>query len=188
MDYAPDYGYYVSDVARMWPVSGTYAPWQRELLQLVLEFRTVVLAGIRPGVTVEAILDEARAAMEPVVARTRFSKPEYEKGARRMLETGGGVFSHTVGMAVHDVGDYRSAPLKPGQVFAVDPQLWVPEKKLYIRYEDTVVVTETGVENFTAFLPVELDDIEAQVRGKGVLQRRPALGEAEFEALRAPGR
>ena len=87
-------------------------------------------------------------------------------------------------MAVHDVGGYRQAPLKPGQVFAVDPQLWVPEEKLYIRYEDTVVVTETGVENFTAFLPSELDAIEAVVRGKGVLQSLPALTEAGFDALR----
>ncbi len=102
-----------------------------------------------------------------------------------MLETSGGAFSHPVGMAVHDVGGYRDAPLEPGQVFALDPQLWVPEDRLYIRYEDTVVVTETGVENFTAFLPSELDAIEAVVRGKGVLQSLPALTEADFEALRA---
>ena len=88
----------------------------------------------------------------PVFARTRFSKPVYEAAARKLVETGGGVFSHTVGMAVHDVGGYRGL-LKPGQVFSVDPQLWVPEENLYFRYEDTVVVTETGVENFTAFLP-----------------------------------
>jgi Xaa-Pro aminopeptidase len=101
-----------------------------------------------------------------------------------MVKTSGGVFSHTVGMAVHDVGSYRQAPLKPGQVFAVDPQLWVPEETLYIRHEDTVVVTETGFENFTAFLPAELDAIEAVVRGTGVLQAAPALSEAGFAALR----
>jgi Xaa-Pro aminopeptidase len=166
-------------------VGGTYAPWQRELLQFVLEWRNAILPRIRPGVTTDAILAEARAAMEPVVARTRFSKPEYEKAARKMLETSGGAFSHPVGMAVHDVGGYRDAPLRPGQVFALDPQLWVPEDRLYIRYEDTVVVTETGVENFTAFLPSELDAIEAVVRGKGVLQSLPALTEADFAALRA---
>jgi Xaa-Pro aminopeptidase len=184
MDYAPDYHYYVSDIGRMWPVGGAYAPWQRELLQFVLEWRNAVLPRIRPGVTTDAILAEARAAMEPVLARTRFSKPDYEKAARKMLETSGGVFSHPVGMAVHDVGAYRQSPLKPGQVFALDPQLWVPEESLYIRYEDTVVVNETGVENFTAFLPAELDAIEAVVRGKGVLQALPALTEAGFEALR----
>jgi Xaa-Pro aminopeptidase len=185
MDYAPDYRYYVSDIGRMWPVNGRYAPGQRELLQLVLEWRNAVLPRIRPGVTADAILDEARAAMAPVLARTRFSKPVYEAAARKMLETGGGVFSHPVGMSVHDVGGYRQAPLKPGQVIAIDPQLWVPEETLYIRYEDTVVVTDTGVENFTAFLPSELDAIEAVVRGGGgVLQSVPPLGEAQLDALR----
>jgi Xaa-Pro aminopeptidase len=185
MDYAPDYHYYVSDIGRMWPVSGTYAPGQRELLQVVLEWRNAVLARIRPGATTDAILGEARAAIEPVLARTRFSKPEYEKAARKMVETSGGVFSHPVGMSVHDVGEYQQAPLRPGQVFAVDPQLWVPEETLYIRWEDTVAVTEDGAENFSAFVPADLDAIEAVVRQKGILQAAPGLAEAAFEALRA---
>jgi len=41
-------------------------------------------------------------------------------------------------------------------VFSVDPQMWVREENLYLRFEDTVVVTETGVENFTDFIPMEL--------------------------------
>src|SRR5262249_46277497 len=115
-------------------------------------------------------MEEAKRAMEPVFARTKFSKEIYEKACRRLVETGGGVFSHTVGMAVHDVGGYRG-PLRPGQVFSIDPQLRVPEENLYLRYEDTVVVTESGVENFTAFLPSELADIEKLVQAKGVVQK-----------------
>ncbi len=69
-------------------------------------------------------------------------------------------------------------------MFSVDPQLWVPEETLYIRYEDTVVVTADGVENFTAFLPVELDALEAEVGRGGVQQALPALDDAGFEALR----
>jgi Xaa-Pro aminopeptidase len=76
-------------------------------------------------------------------------------------------------MAVHDVGRYAGEPLKPGQVFSVDPQLRVPEENLYLRYEDTVVVTEKGVENFTDFLPSELDDMEKLVQEKGVVQKVP---------------
>ena len=170
MDYSPDYRYYVSDIGRMWPVNGKYAPWQRELLQFVLEYRNAVMTRIRPGVSTQTVLTEARQAMDPILARTKFSKPIYEQAAKRMLETSGGVFSHTVGMAVHDVGSYR-AMLKPGHVFSVDPQLWVPEESLYIRYEDTVVVTDTGVLNFTDFLPSELADLEKLTLEKGVVQK-----------------
>ncbi|HSB62466.1 MAG TPA: Xaa-Pro peptidase family protein [Vicinamibacteria bacterium] len=184
MDYAPDYRYYVSDVGRMWPADGRYRPWQRELLQLVLDYRNAVLARIRPGVTPERVQAEAKAAMEAVFARTRFSKPIYEAAARRLVDTGGGVFSHTVGMAVHDVSGYREG-LEPGHVFSVDPQLRVPEEGLYLRYEDTVVVTENGVENFTAFLPSELDALEALSRETGIVQSVPGLSDDAFARLAA---
>ncbi len=116
MDYSPDYHYYVSDIGRMWPVNGDFKPWQRELLEFVLTYRNEIMKRIRPGVTARQIMDEARAAMEPVFERTQFSKPTFEKAARTLVETGGGVFSHLVGMAVHDVGRYRNEPLKPGLV------------------------------------------------------------------------
>ena len=79
-------------------------------------------------------------------------------------------------LVLHDVGSYVDAPLRPGTVFSVDPTLRVPEENLYLRYEDTVVVTDTGVENFTDFLPSELDDIEALMQEEGVLQKVPAVG------------
>jgi Xaa-Pro aminopeptidase len=175
MDYAPDYRYYVSDIGRVFPVNGKYSAWQRELLQFVLEYHKAVMTRIRPGVTPMQIRQEAAKAMESVFARTKFSKPIYEKAARALVDTGGGVFSHTVGMAVHDVGTYANAPLKPGQVFSVDPQLWVREENLYLRYEDTGVVTETGFENFTDFLPMELDEMERLVLEKGVVQKVPPI-------------
>ena len=49
----------------------------------------------------------------------------------------------------------------------------MPEENLYLRYEDTIVVTDTGFENFTDFLPMELDDMERLVLEKGVVQKVP---------------
>lgn len=174
MDYAPDYGYYTSDIGRMWPVNGEFNPQQRELCQFILEYHKTILSRIRPGVTAEQIMEEAKTAMEDVFRRTTFSKPIYEQAARRLVDTGGGVFSHTVGMAVHDVASYRSGPLKPGQVFAIDPQLRVREEGLYMRIEDNVVVTEDGIENFTRFAPSELDEIEKLIKEEGIVQIRQA--------------
>lgn len=182
MDYAPDYGYYTSDVARMWPVNGKFSAEQRELLQFVLEYRNACLSRIRPGVKVRAIMEEAKAAMEPVFKRTRFSKPLFEAAARNLVNTGGGVFSHPVGLAVHDDGDYSRDVLKPGQVFSIDPQLRVPELNFYYRYEDVVVVTETGYENFTEFLPVELNEIEKLVGQGGLLQKMPPVPEKDVRS------
>lgn len=170
MDYAPDFRYYVSDIGRMWPVSGTFTPWQRELLQVILEYRNTILDILRPGITTDQVLGEAREQMKPFMRKYKFSKNIYRKAAEKMILTGGGVLSHPVGMAVHDDGPYRNGPLKKGHVFAVDPQMWVPEENLYLRYEDTIVITEEGMENFTDFLPSELNDLESLVREKGILQ------------------
>ena len=111
----------------------------------------------------------------PVLARTTWSKPVYEQAARKMVETGGGTLSHPVGLAVHDDGPYNRGPLKVGQVFSIDPQLWVPEETLYIRYEDVIAITPDGYENFTEFLPTSLDDLERLVGKGGIgLQVQPA--------------
>lgn len=175
MDYAPDYGYYTSDIGRMWPVNGKFKKWQRELCQFILTYHKEILKRIRPGVTAQQVMDEVKVVMEKVFEKTILSKPYYETALRKMVNTGGGVFSHTVGMAVHDVGRYRSKPLVPGLVFAVDPQLRVPEENLYMRIEDTIVVTEDGIENMTRFAPSELDDIEKMIKGKGMVQQFPPV-------------
>ena len=108
MDYAPDYRYYVSDIGRVWPVNGKYNAWQRELLQFVLEYHKAVLTRIRPGVTADADPRRGRRRRWNRCSPGRSSRsPIYEQAARTLVETGGGVFSHTVGMAVHDVGGYR---------------------------------------------------------------------------------
>ena len=176
LDYAPDYHYYVSDITRMWPVSGKFSSVERELLGFVLLYRNTVMQRIRPGLTPAQIQEQAKAAMEPVFARTRFSKPIYEQAAHNLVDGGGGIFSHPVGMAVHDDGDYANGPLKPGQVFSIDPQLRVPEENRYLRYEDVIVITPDGYENFTDFLPTELGDIEKLVGLGGILQKAPAGG------------
>ena len=173
MDFAPDYRYYTSDIGRMWPVNGRFSPAQRELLSFVLAYRNAVLKQLRPGAMTTEILLAAKAEMEPVLAATRFSKPIYEDAARKLVTTGGGVLSHPVGLAVHDDGPYHPGPLRPGHVFSVDPQLWVPEENLYYRYEDVVVITDTGYLNFTDFLPTGLDAIEKAVRTGGLLQKVP---------------
>jgi Xaa-Pro aminopeptidase len=175
MDYAPDYRGYTSDIGRMFPVNGTYSPLQRELYGFVVAYHKAVLERIGPGLTADEVHAGAAEAMADVVAGAPWSKPVYEAAARRMLEFKGHL-SHPVGMAVHDVGGYRDRPLESGVVLTVDPQMWVPEEKLYVRVEDTVVVTEEGIESFTGFVPLDLDDVEALMRQDGMIQAYPPEG------------
>ena len=163
MDSAPDYKCYTSDIGRTWPVNGVYTTWQRELYGYIVKYQQTLLGLLRPGLMADDILKTAAERMAGVVASTRFSKRIYEESARRTLEFKGHL-SHPVGLSVHDVGPYRHKPLEPGVVLSVDAMMWVPEEQLYIRCEDTVVITADGIENFTAAAPLDPDTIEAVMR------------------------
>jgi Xaa-Pro aminopeptidase len=174
MDYAPDCSCYASDIGRMWPVNGRYEKWQRQLYGFVVEYHLLLLELIAPGKTAAEICAEAAAKMMPIVERTRWMRPSFAEAARTLLNSEK-QFTHTVGMAVHDVGQYKEAALRPGIVFALDPQLWVPDEKLYIRVEDTVVITDGDVENLTPNCPHELDAVERLMTEPGLIQLRPDL-------------
>jgi Xaa-Pro aminopeptidase len=162
VDCGPDYRYYASDITRIWPVNGRYDPVQRELYGFIVEYHRALLRHLRPGVTREQVQDEAAADMAPIVERTRWSKAIYAEAARRCLAFPHHL-SHSVGMAVHDVGNYRGRPMEPGLVLTVDPQLIIPEERRYLRVEDTVAITADGIENFHGFVTLDLDETEALV-------------------------
>jgi Xaa-Pro aminopeptidase len=169
IDYAPDYRYYTSDIGRVWPVSGRWESWQLELYGFILRYHRALLSRIRAGATADAVLDDTRAEMREVFDATTWSEPEFERAAREALDFRGHL-SHPVGMAVHDVGAYRDRPFEVGLVFSVDPMLWVPERRLYVRCEDTIAVTADGHENFTGFVPLDPEEIEAELAQDGLLQ------------------
>ena len=179
MDYAPDVGYYMSDVTRMWPVNGTFNAWQRELYGFYLATYRAILDHIRPGATAATIKSEAGADMDRILAATKFSKPVYAQAAKDFVESykkSPPRLGHWVGMATHDVGSYEG-PLRPGMVFTIEPALRVPEEQIYIRLEDVVFITEKGAENVTSSLPMDMEAIEKVMKEEGMLQRYPRLPE-----------
>ncbi|MCH7753860.1 M24 family metallopeptidase, partial [candidate division KSB1 bacterium] len=174
MDYAPDYHYYTSDVTRMWPVNGKFSKGQRQLCNFIVAYRDALFRYIRPGITSNEVLDSAAKDMERYLVGKTFAKSAHFKAVKAGLKFRGH-FQHSVGMAVHDVGRARGVKLQPGMVFTIDPMIWIPEEKLYVRIEDMAVVTSDGVENMSAFVPSRPEDIERIMAEKGVIQFRPPV-------------
>lgn len=174
MDIAPDYKYYTSDLARMWPVNGSYTKDQRDMYGFIIDYRNTLLKYIRPGVTPSQVMEESAAEMKKILEKIEFSKEIYKKACEDAFSFRGHL-SHPVGLAVHDVGVYSNQILKPGMVFSIDPMIWVHQEKLYIRMEDVVVVTQDGVENLSEDLPADMDELEALIREEGIIQKLPAV-------------
>ncbi len=179
MDFAPDVGYYMSDVTRMFPVNGKFNDWQRELYGFYLGCYRAILKAIRPAVTAQVIKQEAAAEMQKILAASKFSKPTYERAAREFVtsyeqsaKNPRTTLGHWVGMATHDVG-FDAGPLRPGMVFTIEPALRVPEEQIYIRLEDMIVITPTKAEILTDWLPMDMDAIEKVMKEEGMLQKHP---------------
>jgi Xaa-Pro aminopeptidase len=174
MDYAPDYHNYTSDVTRIWPINGSFNKEQTALYQYIVAYRDALFKYLKPGATSDEVLDQAAVDMKKYLEGKTFSKPSHLKAVQEGLKFRGH-FQHPVGMAVHDVGSVHHVPLKPGMVFTIDPMIWIPEERLYIRIEDIVVITESGAENLSAFVPSSIGEIEKTIREKGLTELRPKL-------------
>ena len=59
--------------------------------------------------------------------------------------------------------------LEPGYIFTIEPQMTMEGGELSVRLEDMILMTDTGYENMSAFIPIEIADIEK-------LMTQPGLG------------
>jgi len=162
-DYAPDYRYYSSDVTRMFPASGTFSEEQRELYTTYLRLYQSLMTSIRPRATPKEIIEEAVKKMDAYLATAVIGNAKVREAAARFVERYRTMparsLGHFVGMEVHDVGVPRET-LEPGMVFTIEPALTIPEDRVYVRIEDVILVTESGYENLSALVPVEVEAIE----------------------------
>jgi Xaa-Pro aminopeptidase len=142
MDSGPDFRYYVSDITRTFPVSGKFSAEQAKVYRAVLEAQKAALAKVQPG----GLFEDLDEAVGEVLLRYGYDKYVLH-----------GV-SHYVGMSVHDTG--KAVPFEPGVVIAVEPGVYIPEKNIGVRIEDTVLVTEHGCEILSADVPKEMIEIE----------------------------
>ena len=112
-------------------------PFFKRVYDVVFNAQQAALAACRPGVHVEEL---------DLAARRVMRKAQLEPHFLHSL-------GHGIGLETHEFprlssrGKGGQIPLKPGMVITVEPGLYF-QGKGGIRYEDTVVVTESGYENF----------------------------------------
>ena len=65
-----------------------------------------------------------------------------------------------LGLETHDV-QLSNYELQPGNVFTVEPGLYLEEEGIGVRIEDDVLITEDGCINLSAEIIKSVEDIEA---------------------------
>ena len=187
MDYSPDFQYYMSDITRMIPVNGKFSEEQSQLYGFYVACYRAILDKIRPFIEPVKVRKEAADKMKQILSIAKFNQTHHRKAAENFVENYArsskrqyASLGHGVGMATHDVGDH-SKMLLPGMVFTIEPALRVPEENIYIRLEDLIVITETGAEVVSDFVPMDIKGIEKLMREKGMLDRYKSLTEKDYK-------
>jgi Xaa-Pro aminopeptidase len=152
-----------TDLTRTIPTSGQYTPEQRKIYEIVLEAQKKAIAVVKPGIT---LADVHRAAWE-VIEKAGYGK-YFIHGTSHTLNGGKPVNPLTDGLFTPHKRDFRyfaqDNPLVVGSMFTIEPGIYIPEKSLGVRIEDSVLVTEKGCEILTIGAPKEIAEIEALMR------------------------
>ena len=70
--------------------------------------------------------------------------------------------SHYLGMDVHDVGD-TGKPMQAGEVFTIEPGIYIKTENLGIRIEDDYLITKDGPVKLTKSIASDPDEIEKKI-------------------------
>ena len=172
-DYAPDYKYYQSDVTPVFPANGTFTPRQREYYEIYLRLYQALMTSIDVHKRPIDVIANAVTKMDAIMASYRFTDERIKAAATRFVEgfrarKQANGLGHNVGLEVHDPGGLQAETLEPGRVFTIEPQFRIEEERLGVRLEDMILITETGYENLSRFVPIEVRDIEKLMAERGL--------------------
>lgn len=162
MDVGAEYGNYNADMTRCIPVNGKFTPRQRDVYNAVLRVMEGAKKLLRPGIMMADYHTQVGELMQPeLVALGLISEDEAKNPLAYKKYFMHGT-SHFLGLDVHDVGDWN-IPIEAGNVFTVEPGIYIPEENIGIRIENNVVVTEGEVLDMFADFPTTVEEIEAMM-------------------------
>lgn len=156
MDVAGEYGMYASDITRTLPANGHFTARQREIYNVVLGAQQAVMNAVVAGKS-GLLRNDANSLYKIAYDYINtHGKDLHGEPLGKYFIHGLG---HRVGLEVHDVG---SGPVDKGDVFTVEPGVYIPEEKIGVRIEDIVMLDENGkLVNLTADLPHTAEEVEA---------------------------
>lgn len=163
MDFGAEYANYASDLTRTIPANGKFSPRQKDVYNAVLRVMKQAKSMLTPGTILAEYNKEVGNIMEGeliglgLLDKSEVAKQDMENPLYKKYFMHG--TSHFMGIDVHDIGD-RYAPMQAGNVFTCEPGIYIPEEKLGIRIENDILITENGIIDLMADIPIEAEEIE----------------------------
>lgn len=164
MDVGAEYANYSSDMSRTIPVSGRFTKRQREVYDAVNRVKNEATKLLVPGAMWKEYHVEVGKLMTSELlglglldkADVQNENPEWPAYKKYFMHG----TSHHMGLDTHDYGILWE-PMQAGNVFTVEPGIYIPDEGFGIRLEDDVVIQEKGEPfNLMRNIPIEAEEIE----------------------------
>jgi Xaa-Pro aminopeptidase len=162
-DVAAEYANYNADMTRSIPVSGRFTKRQKDVYNAVLRAMRFGNSIMNPGILWEDYQKECEKFIESeliglgLLDKTDVKNQNPDQPLLKKYFMHG--MSHHLGIDVHDVWNkYR--PFEVGNVFTIEPGIYIKEEGLGIRLENNVLITENGNIDLMANIPIEAEEIE----------------------------
>jgi Xaa-Pro aminopeptidase len=162
MDVGAEYGNYNADMTRCIPVNGKFSDRQKDVYNAVLRVMQAAKKLLKPGVMMADYHVEVGKLMTTELVGLGLLTAEEAKEALAYKKYFMHGTSHFLGLDVHDVGDW-SIPIEAGNVFTVEPGIYIPEENLGIRIENNIVITNGEPLDLFADFPTTVEEIEAMM-------------------------
>lgn len=169
LDVAAEYANYNSDLTRTIPVSGKFTKRQKDIYNAVLYVQREAIKMLKPGIKYFEYHKEVQKIIESELIKLKLldktdvknQSPEKPLFSQYFMHG----TSHMLGLDVHDVGNMHEK-MEPGQVWTVEPGIYVRKENIGVRIENNVVITKKGTTDLMKNIPIEADEIEALMNEK----------------------
>ena len=170
MDVAAEYANWNADMTRTIPTNGKYSKRQRSVYDAVLRVHHAANAILRPGITMVNYQAQVLEFMEEELIKLGLftsaeakTQKEDKHLVKRYFMHG---TSHHLGLDVHDVST-ANAPVAVGNMFTIEPGIYIREENIGIRLENNFYIGETKNEDLMHDIPIEAEEIE-EIMASGI--------------------
>lgn len=164
MDVGAEYANWNADMTRTVPVNGKFTARQKDVYEAVLRVMLAANDILRPGSNpidyqkaVIEIMEKELIGLGLIDAEEAKKQDDSKKLVKKYFMHG---TSHHLGLDVHDVSP-ANAPFDVGQVFTIEPGIYIREENLGIRIENDFIIGETENIDMFAKFPTTVEEIEA---------------------------
>ncbi len=162
-DIGAEYGGYAGDMTRTVPANGKFSPRQKAVYEACLAVHRYACDIMRPGLKKSEYERLVRVRMAAELVKLGLltqaevdAAPENPLCVRKYYMHG---TSHSLGIDVHDVGP-ADPVFAPGQVWTIEPGIYIPAENIGIRIETDVLIHEDYTEDLIPNAPLDVADIE----------------------------